>query len=237
MEAKLGAKDIYQPYKWTFETKEVAEVFDKHVEQSVPFYKVFHNMIGTFAQYYIEPHSQVVDVGCSTGKLLTSIAGVNNKPVVQFVGIDTSQAMIDKARECSKHLNVSFLKMDVCKFHFEEVSFIYSMLCMQFIPLADRVEVLKNIYNGMKENGAFVMVEKVKTPIIDIHDIYNDIYYDFKRSSGLTDTSILDKNVSLRGVMKPLTLEANIDMLKEAGFSQIEVFMKYNNFAGIIAIK
>lgn len=108
---------------------------------------------------------------------------------------------------------------------------------MQFVPLADREDILKNIYNGMKQGGAFVMVEKVKSSIIDVHDIYNDIYYDFKRSQGLTDTSILDKNVSLRGVMKPLTLEANVEMLKEAGFSQIEVFMKYNNFAGIIAIK
>lgn len=230
-------RTIYKPFDWTFNTKEVAEVFDTHVEQSVPFYKVFHNMIGTFAQYYIEPHSQVVDVGCSTGKLLTSIAGVNNKPVVQFVGIDTSQAMIDKARECSQHLNVSFLKIDACKFHFEEASFVYSMLCMQFVPLADREDILKNIYNGMKQGGAFVMVEKVKSSITDVHDIYNDIYYDFKRSQGLTDTSILDKNVSLRGVMKPLTLETNVEMLKEAGFSQIEVFMKYNNFAGIIAIK
>ena len=111
------------------------------------------------------------------------------------------------------------------------------MLCLQFLPLSDRQEVVNNVYNGLEQGGAFVLVEKVKSSNMDIHDIYNDTYYDFKRRSGLSDTEIIDKNVSLRGVMKPLTLEANIKMLEEAGFGHIEVFMKYNNFAGIIAIK
>ena len=72
--------------------------------------------------------------------------------------------------------------------------------------------------------------------IPDIHDIYNDIYYDFKREN-IKDEEILDKNISLRGIMKPLTLEENISNLKEVGFSKIDVFMKYNNFVGIITIK
>lgn len=66
--------------------------------------------------------------------------------------------------------------------------------------------------------------------------IYNDMYYDFKRNN-FNDTDILDKNVSLRGIMKPLTLEENINILKESGFSEYEVFLKYNNFVGIMAIK
>ena len=37
--------------------------------------------------------------------------------------------------------------------------------------------------------------------------------------------------------MKPLTLEENISNLKEVGFSKLDIFMKYNNFVGIIAVK
>ena len=37
--------------------------------------------------------------------------------------------------------------------------------------------------------------------------------------------------------MKPITLEENINMLQEVGFKTIEVFMKYNNFVGIIAVR
>lgn len=230
-------EEFYKPYEWSFNKTVVVEKFDTHVQQSVPFYGVFHDMIKTFAQYYIEPMTTVVDIGCSTGVLLTEISNANSKRGVCFTGIDTSQAMIDKANSQKHDFNVEFKKRDVRNHEFGSVSFAYSMLCLQFLPLADRQGVIENVYNGMEQGGAFILVEKVKSSNIDIHDIYNDTYYDFKRTSGLSDTEILDKNVSLRGVMKPLTLETNIKMLEETGFSHVEVFMKYNNFAGIIAIK
>ena len=83
----------------------------------------------------------------------------------------------------------------------------------------------------------FIIVEKIKSQIVDIHDIYNDLYYDFKRQQGLTDKEIIDKNVSLRGIMKPMTMEENLTLLKEVGFKKTDIFFKYNNFVGIMAIK
>ena len=67
--------------------------------------------------------------------------------------------------------------------------------------------------------------------------MYNDLYYDFKRENGLTDTEIIDKNVSLRGIQKCLTVEENIQLLKEVGFNKIDIFYKNFNFVGIVAIK
>ena len=96
---------------------------------------------------------------------------------------------------------------------------------------------MKNkIYNQMNIGGCLFIVEKVRTPNVEIHDIYNDLYYDFKRNS-FNGEEILNKNKSLRGVMKPLTLCDNFEILKNAGFEHIDVFMKINNFAGIMAIK
>ena len=82
-----------------------------------------------------------------------------------------------------------------------------------------------------------VIVETARSNVIDIHDMYNDLYYDFKRDNGLTDKEILDKNASLRGVQKCLTLDENIQIFKNAGFKDIDIFLKYNNFVGIIALK
>ena len=67
--------------------------------------------------------------------------------------------------------------------------------------------------------------------------MYNDLYYDFKRDNNLTDKEVLDKNVSLRGVQKCLTVEENIQLMKNVGFKNIDIFLKYNNFVGIIALK
>ena len=235
---------MYNKDGWTFKSQEVADNFDNHVVQSVPLYQSFHEMITTFSKYYVQSNSTVVDLGTSTGHLLRKMANTNkNKNNVTYCGFDNSVQMINKARENHKDsvYNLNFFCDDVEYFNTYpstgRSSFITSMLCLQFIQLNERKTVVKNVYDSLNDGGAFVMVEKIKSNNIDIHDIYNDVYYDFKRSRGLSDTEIIDKNVSLRGVMKPITLEENISMLQQGGFKTIEVFMKFNNFVGIIAIK
>ena len=235
---------MYNKDGWTFKSQEVVDNFDSHVVQSVPLYENFHDMIATFSKYFVEPNSTVIDLGTSTGHLLYKVAHTNrNKENVAYRGFDNSVYMIAKAREkySNSHYNINFFCDDVEYFNgypsTAESSFITSMLCLQFIPINERKNVVKNVYNSLNNGGAFVMVEKIKSNNIDIHDIYNDVYYDFKRAMGLSDKEIIDKNVSLRGVMKPITLEENISMLQQGGFKTIEVFIKFNNCVGIIAIK
>jgi tRNA (cmo5U34)-methyltransferase len=43
--------------------------------------------------------------------------------------------------------------------------------------------------------------------------------------------------LSLEGVLVPVTSDWNIDLLKQAGFRQIDVFWKWMNFVGYIAFK
>ena len=69
-----------------------------------------------------------------------------------------------------------------------------------------------------------------------MNDAYNDLYYDFKLSQGLSPEEILKKNMTLRGVMKPLTLEENIEILEDIGF-KVNINVKFNNFASMVAIK
>ena len=73
---------------------------------------------------------------------------------------------------------------------------------------------------------------------VQVRALINELQqrYDFKRKN-LTDSEILDKNTSIRGIMKPLTLKENIDILEHIGFKKIDIFFKKMNFVGIIAIK
>ena len=225
--------------KWTFKDKEVADKFDSHVVQSVPFYNVFHDMIVTFSRYFIMDGTNAIDLGTSTGHLLHKIQQANLCKDSKFYGIDYSEEMIDKAKQFYPELN--FLNSDLTKEGsldgYGKVTFVSSMLCLQFINPNYRDFILHNIYSNMENGGAFVIVEKIKSTNVDLHDIYNNKYWEFKRESGISDKEIVDKNFSLQGQMFPLTMESNIEHLKKAGFKTVEVFMKYNNFVGIIAIK
>lgn len=224
----------YEEYAWTFEEESVVKEFDKHIRQSIPMYDTFHKMIRNMSRYAIQDNSKVVDIGCSTGYLLKELQGVSNKNNVEFIGLDTSAYMIEF---CKKNHKGNFINTNATDFDFTGSSFITSVLCLQFCKKEDRRRIVESIYRGLKEDGMFVVVEKVKTQTVDVHDMYNDLYYDFKREQGLTDKEIIDKNVSLRGIMKPMTMEENLDLLREVGFKKNDVFFKYNNFMGIVAVK
>lgn len=224
----------YEDYGWSFDEEEVVNEFDTHVRQSVPLYNTFHEMVKNISRYAIQSDSKVVDVGCSTGHLLKDLQETNNKSNVEFIGLDTSTQMIEF---CNRNSKARFINTNAIDFDFTNSSFVTSVLCLQFCTKEHRKLIVESIYKGLKEDGMFIIVEKIKSQIVDIHDMYNDLYYDFKRQQGLTDKEIIDKNVSLRGIMKPMTMEENLTLLKEVGFKKTDIFFKYNNFVGIMAIK
>jgi tRNA (cmo5U34)-methyltransferase len=48
---------------------------------------------------------------------------------------------------------------------------------------------------------------------------------------------IARKREALENVLTPWTVGQNINLLREAGFASAEMFFKWNNFAGFIALK
>ena len=224
---------MYNKYNWRF-NKEMVNNFDDHVKKSVPLYEEFHKDIINMSVYFSQKNTKIIDIGTSTGVLLNDLYNINKHRNIECIGIDIEKDMIE---ECNnRYNNLKFEVCDALDFDYTNSSIITSVLTLQFINKIERKEIIKKIYNEMNEDGSLFIVEKIKNNIPDIHDIYNDIYYDFKRDN-LTDEDVLDKNVSLRGVMKPLTLQDNIQILKNAGFNKIDMFMKYNNFVGLLAIK
>ena len=223
---------MYNPYKWEF-NKEVAECFDEHVRQSVPMYDEFHKSIIKISKFFIEDKTNILDIGTSTGELLMKLP---YNPTCRYIGIDTEKEMINKAKEkLGKEYELQV--ENILDYNITNCSLIVMMLVLQFIKNKDKQKALQNIYNSLNKGGAFLFVDKIKTPVLDIHDMYNDLYYDFKRENKLTFTEIINKNISLRGVQKCLTVEENIQLMKNVGFKNIDIFLKYNNFVGIIAIK
>lgn len=224
---------MYKAYNWKFD-KDVVSAFDEHVVKSVPLYKDFHKNIVNMSVYFAQKNSVIVDVGTSTGVLLSDLNNINKNRNVSCVGLDIEKDMIDEASK--RYPDLDFKCINALEFDFTNASVVTIVLTLQFLSKEDREFLLKKIYNEMNVGGALFIVEKVRTPNMEIHDMYNDIYYDFKRNS-FSDSEILDKNMSLRGIMNPTTLSKNIEMIENAGFTTHDIFFKYNNFVGLVAIK
>jgi len=81
------------------------------------------------------------------------------------------------------------------------------------------------------------MSEKLITQNKRLNKIMIDIYYDFKKEMGYSEYEIAQKREALENVLIPYTMDENIEMLKKAGFRDIEVIFRWNNFATFIAFK
>ena len=81
------------------------------------------------------------------------------------------------------------------------------------------------------------MVEKVLGNTSELNSLFVKNYYDMKLQNGYSQEQIDRKRLSLEGVLVPVTNDWNIDLLKQAGFRQVDVFWRWMNFVGYIAIK
>lgn len=222
---------------WEFST-EVAKSFDTHVRKSIPLYEEFQRMTVDMSEWFLKDGGTVYDIGSSTGETISRLQKKHtSKKGVRFIGIDSSEMMVKEARKKISGNNAEFLFQDVLNTKFDEADLVISLFTLQFLNLSERLQVMKDVYRCLHVGGAFIMAEKVISDEGRFDELWLELYWDFKRRQGLTDEQILHKARSIRGVLRPATLSENIRMLRMTGFDSVDVFLKWYNFAGILAIK
>ena len=228
------------PGKFEF-NEPVARVFDDMLERSVPFYKECQQMVIELACHFAQKNSTVYDLGCSTGTLLRRL--VKTLPATQkirFVGLDNSEAMLKKARGKLKgHLKrCELVEADLeGDFELSDASVVIMNYTLQFLPPKRRAAMLKKIYKGLRPGGGLILIEKVRGESDGLNDLFIEQYHAHKRSRGYSKLEIAKKRDALENVLIPLRPGKNRDLLTKAGFRQADVFFKWFNFAGFLAIK
>jgi tRNA (cmo5U34)-methyltransferase len=223
---------------WTF-NQQVADQFDTHVRKSIPLYNSIQDQLALLSDEFIADGSRIYDLGCSTGETITRLqrrhSGLKN---VRYIGIELSEAMADKARNRCDPDSAEIRCADVRDINkLPEADLVISMCTLQFIPIADRLSVVKCIQSNLNPGGAFLLVEKVCLADERLQRVWTGCYHEFKRSQGLTDDMIRQKGLSLEGVLLPQTYEENSDMLTAAEFDIIQPFFTWFSFAGWLAYK
>jgi tRNA (cmo5U34)-methyltransferase len=226
------------PGEWRFD-QDVSKAFDSHVRKSVPFYEEIQRMVVELSEYFVRDQSVIYDLGSSTGTTVDMLSNAHaGKEDVQFIGFDLSESMVNEARKKVDRPNVRFDHKNIMEVEFlPPANFVTALFTLQFLTSAERRNLLSRINQGLIEGGGLLLVEKVCAAHSSFEDIWTELYWDFKRRQGLTPEQILEKANSIRGVLKPLTSEENRDLLFQTGFSPVEVFFKWYNWAGFLAVK
>jgi len=222
--------------KFTFATRE--EGFDNHIDGSIRGYGHLWQDVVDISQYFVENNTSVVDIGCSTGKMLKSMIEQNTfAPDAIYEGVEIEEdfykGYIKDERE---YPQLSYYRGDVMDFNFTKCSYVTSIFTLQFMSYASRKKVVEKVYDGLLPGGAFVFAEKTMPDNVRIHEIRTFTYYDFKRKT-FTSDDIMDKERQLRHMTKPNTRQEIMDMCYRAGFQAVDTFWQNHAFTGFIALK
>lgn len=233
-------KQSTAPGKFEF-NEPVARVFDDMLERSVPFYKECQQMVVELALHFAQKDSAVYDLGCSTGTLLRQLVrAIPQKQKIRIVGLDNSAAMLKKARGKLKgHLKRCELVEANLEDDFEltDASVVIMNYTLQFLSPRRRASMLKKIYTGLRPGGGLILIEKVRGESDNLNDLFVEQYYAYKQSQGYSKLEIAKKREALDKVLIPLKPGKNRNLLMGTGFRQIDIFFKWFNFAGFLAVK
>ena len=226
------------PNGWSF-SGEVSKSFDEHVTRSVPDYHRMHSLILNLTDFFVRQDSLVYDLGCSTGSLSNRLAQrfEDTRDRARVVGIDLEPEMIKFAQSNNHHPAISYVVGDVRDTELEKCSFVIMNLTAQFIPPSDRILLFNRIWESLEWSGALILFEKIRGSDARFQEIFSVLYRDFKISRGFSESEIVAKEKSLRGVMEPFSEYGNLQLLREAGFQDIETVFRSIPFSGFLAIK
>jgi len=221
--------------------EQVASVFDDMLARSVPFYEEMQRMIGEMAGDFAVEGSRIYDLGCSTGTTLILLDKHVPKNVA-FVGVDNSEEMLKRCRAKLEKAGITRPCELACADLNEGVSIsnasmVLMVLTLQFIRPLYRQALMRSIHNGLNENGCLVLVEKVLGEDSMFNRLFIKYYYDLKKRHGYSELEIAQKREALENVLVPYKLLENRELLLETGFRHVDVFFKWYNFCGIIAVK
>ena len=219
----------------------VVDVFPDMIQRSVPGYGNIISMIGILAANYAQNNSHCYDLGCSLGAASLSMRQRITQTDCDIIAVDNSAAMIERAQiifnSDQSNVAINLICADLQDISIENASVVVMNFTLQFIPLAERLALIKRIYEGMKPGGIFILSEKITFDDPATDSFQTDIHHDFKRANGYSDLEISQKRTALENVLIPETLATHQQRLNNAGFESSHMWFQCFNFMSLVAIK
>lgn len=212
------------PASWTFETSEVAKGFDNHVREQLPWYDLATNAITHIARHYIPQNGLVYDIGCATGNVGRNLSDTLEARKARLVGIDPS----DEMRKLYDAPGI-FICSKAEDYQYEPFDLGILFLALMFVEPSKRVSYMAALYKNCKPGGAIILFDKLEPTQGYLGTIMYRLTLAGKYQAGVNAQEIIDKELSLAGVQRPISLK------------QLPCFpyqwFKFGDFAGYILEK
>lgn len=221
--------------------EQVAHVFADMISRSVPGYATVVSVAGVLAQHYAQPNSRLYDLGCSLGAATLSMYHAIDPQQHQLIAVDNAWSMVQKAQSIlhkeGAREGLAWVCADLRDISVCEASVVLLNYTLQFIPVQDRMPLLRKIYQGMQPGGVLMLSEKICFPDPSQQQLNTELHHAFKRSHGYSELEISQKRAALEQVLLPEAIDTHLQRLREVGFASAQVWFQCFNFASFIALK
>jgi tRNA (cmo5U34)-methyltransferase len=210
------------PDHWTFESADIADGFDAHVREQLPWYDLVTKAVVQIGRHFIPQGGLVYDIGASHGNVGRALAPILFERSASLVGIEPSAEM------CADYDAPGLLERSSAEaFDFAPFDFAVAMLALMFVPPAQMPGLLERLAANIRPGGALVVVERTLPPPGYMSIVTSRLALAAKAEMGAPAEQIVAKELSLAGVQRPL------DARLLAGFGAVEWF-RFGDFAGYV---
>ena len=192
----------------------------QNIESATEFYPLTASLLPCFE------NAEILDLGCGTGLELNEYFKLNDK--AKITGIDLAPKMLETLRNKFKDKNINLILGSYFDVSFGENLFdaAVSVESLHHFTKNEKIPLYKKLHRALKDCGYFILTDYFA--LNDEEEILFRSELDrLKKEEHIEDNEFYHYDT-------PLTVDHEIEALKEAGFSKLSVI---TNFGATYIIK
>lgn len=187
------------PHEWSWGAPGVADHFDQHVREQLPWYDWATTGLVEIVRNYLPPHGTVYDIGAATGNVELACRKILDERQANFYAVEPSPQLRSIYRGESTPIAQTAQSLDP-----QEFDVAVFMLTLCFVPVADRVEVVAKFMKAVRPGGCLIFVEKMWPVLGYPATVLQRVSWAMKLEAGNNPGDVLQKDMSLAGVQRPV---------------------------------
>jgi tRNA (cmo5U34)-methyltransferase len=206
--------------KWNFDDS-VANRFQQEALAHIPDYERVISLCIDIAKRHLHSDDFIIDIGSALGYTVDRFV---NSGFSCVMGTECSEPMLNVTKHPERIIHNSKFPTNI------PFKLAIANWTLHFI--IEREQYIKDVYDNLVDGGLFILTDKTpQSPLI------KNLYYDFKRSNGVSDEYIYEKEHKLKGCMHLYPVQWYLDVLNEVGFSNVQIINSNLGFVTFYAEK
>ena len=199
--------------------------YDEHMRMTIEGASDFYAYTASLLP--MESGAKVLDLGCGTGLELEEYFNLN--PDANVTGIDLSEAMLKSLKEKFPNKSINLVLGSYFDVPFGENKYdaAVSVESLHHFPAEQKETLYRKLFAALKENGSFILTDYFAESE-ELEKEYFRNLKQLKEEQGLSGNEFYHYDT-------PLTVDHEMQVLRRAGFSDVQILKEWGTTFTLLA--